>query len=301
MKRLIVLIILLLSINGYAQNDEVYYKKQKSKDMFVSATMYRNLFGLVLKENGSKNTYFLPNQIANISLGVSHPKIPIDISVGVGIGKVSKNFPKTKSYDFLIHKYAHKFVVDAFLQYYKGFYIDQYNKLTLDSSLTYAERSFPNLEKMLLGVFGQYIFNGDKFSYQSAFDNREEVQLKSAGSFMAGASVYYFCLKSNKPVARDITRIKEWQFGVNGGYSYNFVLSKKWMLNVSASAGLDFNKKFKIRPTALIRASCFYTSGNWSVGAFAFTNILTVINENKLLGTLNSGSVNLKVIRRIEL
>ncbi len=301
MNRLVIWVVLFCSTIGYAQQDSLYYQKQNKKEnIYLNATVYRNLFGLVLK-NKSQNTYFLPNQIGSVSVGVSHPKLPIAISAGIGMGKVDKDFPKTTSYDFLIHQYGKHFVADAFLQYYKGFYIDHYDGIHFDSEMNKAQRSYPNLRKILVGAFGQYVFNGNKFSYQSAFDNTKEKQLKSAGSALAGVSVYYFNLDSDKPIIADLKNVKQWQFGLNGGYSYNFVIAKKWLLNLSATAGLNFDEKWKMKPTGQVRASCFYTHENWSVGASAFTNILTVINQDDILGTLNSGAVNLSLIHRFKI
>lgn len=283
----------------FSQNDTLYYKKALKSDLSVRVSMYRNLFDFRVMKPKNR-TYFLPNQIGNVSVGFSHYRLPFEISAGIGVGKVRSSYPKTKSFDIQFHKYGRDYVIDAFFNKYKGFYIDNYVDNIINTDLTTEQRSFKNLNMMLIGVFGQYIFNGKRFSYQAAF-NRKEVQLKSAGSFLLGGSIYYFDLETDKPIFENTKSILEKQMGVNAGYSYNWVLNSKWLLNASATGGLNINTDLKMRPNYVIRASCFYNAKNWIAGVSAFSNTIMVYNVAKTQSWLDSGQVTFTVIRGFDL
>lgn len=300
MMRFIIILSLLFSVKSFSQIDITYYKKAEKKDMYVRTSLFRNLFELRLMK-GEGLTYFLPNQVAKVAVGFFHPKMPFEIAAGIGVSKVSSDYPKTKAIDLQIRKYAKSFVIDAFFQKYKGFYTDNYvNGKLLD--LSAKEVSYPDLKVLIIGVFGQYIFNNDKFSYQAAF-NRNDIQLKSAGSLLVGGSLYYLDLDSDKEITKNISRLIDRQFGVNVGYAYNFVMGKKknWLANLSVSGGLNFNTEFKIRPTYLIRGSCFYNGDRWSAGVSAISNTITLFKKEDVTGRFDTGRVSIVLIRRFRL
>lgn len=298
--RFFVTVAVFLSMKSFSQIDITYYKKAE-KDMYVRTSLFRNLFDLrLMKPDGV--TYFLPNQIAKALVGFYHPKMPFEVAASVGIGRVSSDYPKTKVVDIQAHKYAKSFVVDALFQRYKGFYTNNFRKGKL-IDLSNDEVSYPNLKVLLVGVFGQYIFNGNKFSYQAAF-NRNDIQLKSAGSFLVGASFYYIDLESEKEIVKGMKSLIDRQLGVNAGYAYNLVMGKKknWLGSLSVSGGVNLSTtKFTIKPTYLVRGSCFYNAVSWSLGVSAVSNTITLFNKEDITGRIDTGKVSFVFVKRFKL
>ena len=89
----------------------------------------------------------------------------------------------------------------------------------------------------VINVVGYYVFNNRRFSYPAAF-TQSYIQRRSAGSWLAGISYQggsletTDALKERNPNAPD-TRIYIGHFGIGGGYGYNWVLGKKWLLHFS--------------------------------------------------------------------
>lgn len=89
----------------------------------------------------------------------------------------------------------------------------------------------------VLNIAGYYTFNHRRFSYPAAF-TQSYIQRCSAGSWLAGISYQGGSikttddLKARNPNAPDV-RIYIGHVGIGGGYGYNWVPSKKWLLHLS--------------------------------------------------------------------
>ena len=89
----------------------------------------------------------------------------------------------------------------------------------------------------MVNVAGYYVFNHRHFSYPAAF-TQSYVQLRSAGSWLAGISYQGGSiettdeLKERLPNAPDLY-IHLGQLGIGGGYGYNWVPSKRWLIHLS--------------------------------------------------------------------
>ena len=94
-----------------------------------------------------------------------------------------------------------------------------------------------DIKLKVLNVVGYYVFNSRRFSYPAAF-TQSYIQRRSAGSWLAGISYQggsietTDALKERNPNAPD-TRIYIGHFGIGGGYGYNWVLGKRWLLHFS--------------------------------------------------------------------
>ena len=84
---------------------------------------------------------------------------------------------------------------------------------------------------------GFYIFNHRKFSYAAAY-NQKTIQVRSAGSPIAGLMGYYadFDYADKKDAELiywmdGIGRLRQYQLAVGGGYAYNFVPAKGWLIS----------------------------------------------------------------------
>ena len=106
----------------------------------------------------------------------------------------------------------------------------------------YGDRGDKRLESgeatlKVLNLVGYYTFNHRRFSYPAAF-TQSYIQRRSAGSWLLGISYQGGSIKTNdelkqrSPDAPEIT-IEFGHIGLGGGYGYNLVLGRKWLLHAS--------------------------------------------------------------------
>ena len=89
----------------------------------------------------------------------------------------------------------------------------------------------------VLNLVGYYTFNHRRFSYPAAF-NQSYIQRRSAGSWLLGISYQGGSIKTNDELTQrapdaPVTTIKFGHVGIGGGYGYNLVLGRKWLLHAS--------------------------------------------------------------------
>lgn len=107
---------------------------------------------------------------------------------------------------------------------------------------THGDRGEQTLESgdmtmKVVNVTAYYIFNHRRFSFPAAF-TQSYIQRRSAGSWLAGISYQGGSikttdqLKERRPEAPNV-RIYVGHLGIGGGYGYNWVLGKKWLLHFS--------------------------------------------------------------------
>ena len=99
---------------------------------------------------------------------------------------------------------------------------------------------------------GYYMFNGKHFSYAAAYD-QSVVQLRSAGSIVAGGMYYYAHINYATPRnvgfiidMGDVGRLKQWQGSIGAGYAYNYVPARGWLVSAMAMPMLTFYNRLKI-------------------------------------------------------
>lgn len=105
------------------------------------------------------------------------------------------------------------------------------------------QKDFDGIDFKAYGVNAYYIFNYSRFCFGAAY-NLSHRQLKSQGSWMLGFSLSYIdCLIDfTKLTAVNLTKLnppqEQYRFfydtlSVSGGYSYNLVLGKHWLYNIT--------------------------------------------------------------------
>ena len=158
----------------------------------------------------------------------------------------------------------------------------------------------------VVNVAGYYAFNNRKFSFPAAF-NQNFIQRRSAGSWLAGISyqggsiITSDELKTRNPNAPEVS-IKFGHLGVGGGYGYNLVLGKKWLLHLSAlptfvvynrnkliingeekeAKHMRFHMIFNERAAIIYNFSSRYFAGATLVmNNSVFDNDAVIVNQNK--------------------
>ena len=163
-----------------------------------------------------------------------------------------------------------------------------------------------DLTLKVLNLVGYYTFNHRHFSYPAAF-TQSYIQRRSAGSWLAGISYQGGSietndeLKNHKPDAPDV-KIEIRHLGIGGGYGYNWVPSKRWLLHISflptfviykhnkvtindnlqKSKHLNFNMIFNERAAIIYYFSPRYFAGATLVmNNSVFDNDKVTVNQNK--------------------
>lgn len=280
----VLLVAIIVTQNCFGQSvvDTAYIEKYSQK-MMVKAFISRN--GIEIGHN-EKN--YSPNNPSRLGIGFSLKNTVINVGYSFGILPVEKDFGKTKSVDFQIHNYGRKFMFDLFYQKYKGFYYD-------DKPV----QLFPETSVRLIGGEATYIFNHNKFSTKAALEQTEK-QLLSAGSWLIGGGAYHFKLRLEEALGAERSSIDNFQFGVNGGYGYSWVINEHWLLSGMATVGINTGNdvdllkdgKLDLYPTAFARGSAGYRKNDWGIG-------MSFLVNNKLVYYTNDDfsltSVNLQI------
>ena len=205
-----------------------------------------------------------------------------------------------KDYELNLNYYSNRITLDFSYQRSKTLAGDTYR----DDNLQRLESGDVTLK--VVNLAGYYIFNNSKFSYSAAF-TQSYIQRRSAGSWLAGISYQGDKikttdeLKAKNPNAPDVS-IELGHIGIGGGYGYNWVLGKKWLIHFSmlptfvvynhsnftvngerkAAKRMRFNMLFNERAAIVHNFSSRYFAGaTLTMNNSVFDNDAVVVNQNK--------------------
>lgn len=134
-------------------------------------------------------------------------------------------------YELNFNFYANRFCIDASYQRSSSLSGD----MTLGDETLRMEQGEADMK--VLNITGYYVFNHRRYSVSAAY-NQSYIQRRSAGSWLAGLSYQGGSIKTSDkrkelhPEDHDI-RIYVGHVGIGGGYGYNLVLGRKWLLNLT--------------------------------------------------------------------
>ena len=224
------------------------------------------------------------------SLGAGFNYLDYGLAIAFGLPKSSESKRKygtTRRLDLQINKIGEKIGFDGFTQIYEGYYnSNPYDFMEWENEVL---PQLPDMRVLSIGLNGFYIFNSERFSYKAAFV-RNQVQLKSAGSFTAGIFGHYDLARTDhgfKPKELpdsigqqfDLKSFNTLAIGLTFGYLHTWVISKNFFLNIGVTPGfgnqrieletLDGVKSTKNTPAAQIagRAAIGYESKYFFAGA----------------------------------
>lgn len=147
-------------------------------------------------------------------------------------------------YELNINYYASRFCIDASYQ----------RSSSLSGDMTFGEKNIrmePGEANMkVFNITGYYVFNHRRYCVSAAY-NQSYIQRRSAGSWLAGLSYQGGHIKTSderkeqKPDDPDV-RIYVGHIGIGGGYGYNLVLCRKWLLNLTLLPTFVFYNRNKL-------------------------------------------------------
>lgn len=161
---------------------------------------------------------------ATLSIGASYK----GISAGLSLNPSSLR-GRNKDYELNVNAYGHRYGIDVIYQDSRTLS----GPITFNGKDTYLERGVTDM-KMLI-VDGYYAFNGRRFSYPAAF-TQSYVQKRSAGSWLLGLSYVGGRIKTTDEKSAETSDFRFYigHFAIGGGYAYNFVIGRHWLLHLSA-------------------------------------------------------------------
>ena len=205
-----------------------------------------------------------------------------------------------EDYEFNLNYYSTRISLDASYQ--------RASTLTGDIERNGGIQQMENgdVTMKILNLAGYYTFNHRRFSFPAAF-NQSYIQHRSAGSWLAGFSYQGGSietsneLKKKNPNAPDV-RIQVGHIGIGGGYGYNLVLGKRWLMHFSMlptfvvynrnnftvnderkrAKRMRFNMIFNER-LAIVRnfSSRFFAGATLAMNNSVFDDDAVIVNQNK--------------------
>ena len=274
---------------------EDYYKKYLIVRAFESTKFTNFRFS----DGGSKLIY-KPNEHNNAGVGINYKFISLNLGFHVPFtDKDQDRYGKTRQLDLQTHIYARKFIIDFFGQFYKGYYL--FNPDIRANYLPSDVIKRPDIRTRDISLMVQYVFNYDHFSYNAPL-YQNEVQKKSAGSFIAGGGIYHSHVRADSSlVPRDINDSAFFNgsrfniashigLGISAGYGYTFVIHKRFFVTAMASAGAGLGYSYTSAPGEG-RTSAFgpeYDLNLKCAAGYNYGKYFAGVNYIRLITTANS-------------
>ena len=231
-----------------------------------------------------------------MSIGASYRGL--SAAVAINPAKMSGAY---KDYEFNLNYYSSRLSLDFSYQRSESLAGDVYRD---DRGVQTMESG--DLTLKVVNLAGYYTFNHRRFSFPAAF-TQSYIQRRSAGSWLAGISYQGGIietsdeLKARNPNAPDVS-IDVGHVGIGGGYGYNWVLGKRWLLHFSMlptfvvynrnkmnvngddkkAKRMRFNMIFNERAAIVRNFSSRYFAGVTLVmNNSVFDDDIVVVNQNK--------------------
>ena len=254
MKRILVIVLLIITFSGLSQKDRKNYDTTYLKEF--SHNFYPYTFTNVKNHNIYLSNFYEDDAWVNYA-----PNSPLYLGFGFDYKWMtfSYAFPlqsredrKGSNFNIFYGMSRRKFRLSLMYQQYQGFFQDD---PTLPGDWFDHNDNLPFREDIsdyiLHGSFF-YIFNNKRVSYRSSFLYFEK-QLKSAGSFTLGADVFISGITADSsliPASLDSNfdegvkseKVLDINAGLKFGYMYTWVFHKNWHLSGHLSPTVYFNK-----------------------------------------------------------
>ncbi|WP_422362141.1 DUF4421 family protein [Reichenbachiella sp.] len=272
---------------------------------------------------------YASNENLIIGVGVSYRRATFNLGLNFPFVNSwdEKDKGKTKYLDAQIHYYLDKFVFDAWLSTYKGYYLTNPHETTTQDEMDSSFPIRPEIRNTNFSFNLVRIFNSEKFSFRSAFA-QDEWQKKSAGSFLLGMEYNMMFSKGDSSFIPFNTKETDFfdgyeinknaivNLGVSGGYGHTFVVAQHFYFSIVATVafggsftalesyddtqedidGLTFNVNYSTK------VGLGYNSETFQVGLATVQTFMTnhtPLDHSKI--TENPGNVRINLIKRFVL
>ena len=218
--------------NAKITTDTLYVKRpDQPLTLRVKTDTYGTEIYTVGESDGFKSKTFLHTGFKEtVGLTANYRGLSVALSINP-----RKLLGKNGQTEYFITYYNNKYGADLTYSDMYEFTLDSY----LDDNLYTFEMKDTHMRSLSANAY--YVFNGKKMSYPAAFNN-SWIQKRSAGSFIVGASYLIGKFESVYDYENDYIAsnqsIDMQHVAVGGGYAYNFVPNKHWLVHISAEPSI---------------------------------------------------------------
>ena len=220
--------------------------------------------------------------MATLSVGVNYLGLSLNMSLNP-----AKLLGKYKDFELNFNSYGNRWGFDFIYQdarNFKGWHeAEGAERIELPPEV---------LTMKTLNVNAYYAFNGRRFSYPAAF-SQSYIQRRSAGSFFVGMSAQGQRARTKATYESLLTVTN---IGIGGGYGYNWVPNRHWLLHLSVLPTFTVysNSSLKVNdervpldyifPEVIItsRGAIVRQFGNMFVGTSMVFNFTNIGNKDQL-------------------
>lgn len=225
------------------------YISDYSRELTTRVFGSRKFTSYGLRDKGfSEKAGYRPNSPFNVGIGINYRLIGLNLGFNLPFINGTSENGKTRFLDLQTHFYGRKLVIDFYGQLYKGYYMPNTFIVAGDP----GKYIRPDLGTFNVGLIGQYVVNGDRFSFRAAY-LQNEVQKKSAGSMILGAALNTVYIRADSSVIPSRLKYTDFfndyhfnrssiqSFTLNLGYGYTWVLERHFFVTGSLLGGMGIN------------------------------------------------------------
>lgn len=276
-----------------------------------------------LANRQKENLRYRPNTNINPGLGFSYRFLTVNLGFKLpAFNNDDDKYGKTKVLDLQAYLYLRKLIIGFYGQSHKGYYVSGPDGWPKGFASGKPITMRPDLRTMDLGLDVQYVFNDKRFSYRAAY-LQNEIQKKSAGSFLAGGEVFAFKVDGDSAIiplnmvkpdffnGENFYRSTVLSAAANVGYAHTFVYKEHFflLLSLTGGAGINYTSMFQengriIREGGwqlnnMVRIALGYNSNRYFAGIH-YVDMITR-SETPLNGSyqqFGTGNLRVSVARR---
>lgn len=298
--------------------DTNYIESYNSK-LALRFVIPRRLENFSIKNTRTNQKYnYSSNEHYGVGLGFTYRWLAVDMTINPDFTQRDiTRYGNTKEFNLKGSAYLKKTLLDAYLRFYRGYYVSnpRDNFTEWQPGNPYPQR--PDISTIGWGFNYTIPFNWEKYSPKVTFILDGKLK-KSAGSFMAIASTYFYHLRADSSIT-DSTfpiegQIKKANLAlISGlfGYAYTFVY-KDFYLTLSAFPGLTLpigavfneeggeNPNFTANFKFMTRSGLGYNSTNWYMGVYIIADTNQIKMPDNVLLTNSLGEIRFFVGYRIK-
>ncbi len=333
----IMLLAALVSIFPHKGISQIFHGTERVKYDTSYITAYDDELTTRLYLSRKQNGYNLSERLFNpfikyrtndnLLLGIGYTYSFMTLNLAVKMPFINKDddlYGESKYIDLQSHMIFRSYIVDLYLQWNRGYYIQN----PADLFPGYGDEPYKpvrgDLRTNVVGLNVQYLFNSERYSYKASF-LQNQFQRKSAGSPMVGIEGYWVLgMTDSVMVGGDIPPsgfLRDQPFhqadifnvGLNGGYAYTFVWRESLYFSLSTAVGLSggynwirntstsatYNTGLTLGLSNTTRISLGYNNASWYVGLslIRFTMTNHVGEDRNWIG-YHTGNIRLNLVKR---
>ena len=205
------------------------------------------------------------------NIGVSLSFMAVSLGYSVNVSNLIHGEKASNKVDFSFT--CARFTADAYYWENKNEINVSYTAKQIDDERHRFRLS--GITRKAMGVTAYYFFNNRRYAQAAAYCF-SKYQKRSAGSWLAGISLQHFDIKFDidklSPEARvyiptqdDAPRVLYNDYCILAGYAHNWVLGRKWLLNVTVAPYVGY--RYNLHPDVNDHASAFSFNVRARIGA----------------------------------